>query len=155
VDAEFIRALKILAIKSVKNPDFDAAYRKICRWYSREFSTPLESVYNLPEETVLQTFFEDYYDEMSKDKERAQELDVIIQQLAKNEEEQDAEEMEDEAWVQEMRREIEAEEEAQKQRQSQKNQAKEQVSPNLKIEEFPESIEINPDEPDQYFDEDE
>lgn len=148
MEYDLIRAIKILALKAVKVPDYDAAYRKICRWYSREFSTPLEAVYDIPEETVLREFFEDYYESIYKDKERAPELDVIIQQLSKKEEEVDTEAMEDEAWAQEMQREIDEE----RRQAGEKPQTKEQVNPNLKSEEPPDRMEIKPDGVDQFFD---
>ena len=39
-----IRHLQLLAIASVEDPDWPAQYRQICRWYSKEFHTPLKVV---------------------------------------------------------------------------------------------------------------
>jgi hypothetical protein len=58
---EVINALRLIALQGADENSPDAWYKSKCRWYSREFHTPLEEVFNLPIEKVLTTFFEDLY----------------------------------------------------------------------------------------------
>jgi hypothetical protein len=46
--------------------DFLYHFRRICRWYSTTFHTPLAEVDSLPMEYVLQQFFEHTFEGMSK-----------------------------------------------------------------------------------------
>lgn len=64
IDGELLRAIQILAIRSVEEPVDEDVYEKICRWFSREFSTPLMEVENLDPIYVLTHFFKDYYQKM-------------------------------------------------------------------------------------------
>lgn len=62
---DFVEAVRVIALRDVANtrrdpPQGDSAYlmRTIRRWYSREFATPLSDVEDLPDEEVLQHYFE-------------------------------------------------------------------------------------------------
>lgn len=61
-------ALKLLALRAVMNPDGEASFRSICRWYSTTFHTPLHLVDDLPEDDVLLAYFESTYEDMEEDK---------------------------------------------------------------------------------------
>ena len=61
---DLIHGLRISALLAAIKPDDDAIIRRIYRWYSREFSTPLTEVENLPLEQVLLHYFEDVYEKM-------------------------------------------------------------------------------------------
>ncbi len=57
--------LEILALHSVstdKDPSY--TYRKICRWFSREFNTSLPLVVKLPVEFVLQNYYESQFESL-------------------------------------------------------------------------------------------
>ena len=60
--------LEIIALRSVST-EKDAAYtyRKICRWFSREFSTSLPVVIKLPVEFILQHYYEDRFESLSEE----------------------------------------------------------------------------------------
>lgn len=64
---DFFDSIRLLALDAVTNPDGDATYRAICRWYSITFHTPLHVVEDLPQEDVLQAHFEHTYSEMSEE----------------------------------------------------------------------------------------
>lgn len=61
MDARTLRNIQILALDSVENPDYDAFYRRTCRWYSEKFSTPLPDVMALDTVHVLQTYYEERF----------------------------------------------------------------------------------------------
>ena len=78
--------------------------RRIFRWYSKNFSTPLHEVADLPLEDVLQAYYEDTYERLDKDQ-----IEPIRARLAETdddrlrrleEEEENAED--DDAWIKEM-----------------------------------------------------
>ena len=57
--------LEILALHSVstkKDPSY--TYRKICRWFSKEFNTSLPQVIKLPVEFVLQNYYESQFESL-------------------------------------------------------------------------------------------
>ena len=56
-----VKALKLIALKNVINPNEEAFLRNVQRWYSREFSTPLHTVSDLPLEDILLNYYEDHY----------------------------------------------------------------------------------------------
>lgn len=67
---------QIQAAESVLDPDEAAYYRRICRWYSTKFHTPLMEVYKLSTDHVLTNYYEsvmeaipynDLYDQVKED----------------------------------------------------------------------------------------
>ena len=58
MDLDTFRAIQVLALDSIENLTWDSFYRKVCRWYSKTFSTPLKEVEALPETYVLQHYYE-------------------------------------------------------------------------------------------------
>ncbi len=59
----FDTALRILALQAVRSEtDWDARYRRICRWYSQTFHTPLSEVFELDEVFVLQHHYEHHFE---------------------------------------------------------------------------------------------
>jgi hypothetical protein len=63
---DVLEAVRIQALLDVMEGDFLYHYRRICRWYSTTFHTPLAEVDSLPMEYVLQQFFEHTFEGMSK-----------------------------------------------------------------------------------------
>lgn len=61
------RASQILAMQAVLQPDLDFYVRRIFRWYSKNFSTPLHEVDHLPLVDVLTAYYEETYDSMNEE----------------------------------------------------------------------------------------
>ena len=63
------KAIKLLSFRNVTSQDADAEYilRKIFRWYSKTFYTPLHTIPDLPLEDVLQAYYECHYEELNLD----------------------------------------------------------------------------------------
>jgi hypothetical protein len=60
-----IDALKIRALCGVWKPDYEATIRRIFRWYSERFHTPLHMVQELCFEEVILHYFEGHYESLS------------------------------------------------------------------------------------------
>ncbi len=65
---DLLEKLRLRAMAGVLEPDWDAKFRSIARWYSREFSTPLTQVYALPVDFVLLHYFEADYEGLEEEK---------------------------------------------------------------------------------------
>lgn len=67
---EWPRALRILALKEAlsEEPSYDYFIRKVFRWYSKTFSTPLHQVADLPLFDVMQAYYEDIYSNLADEK---------------------------------------------------------------------------------------
>lgn len=63
---DLFESVRNKAMLDVMEGSFLYHYRRLCRWYSMKFNTPLPQVMELPEEEVLQTFFETQFEDMSK-----------------------------------------------------------------------------------------
>lgn len=57
-DFNLYRAYQLEAAEKILEPDESAYFRKICRWYSKNFHTPLFQVYKLPIDHVLTNYYE-------------------------------------------------------------------------------------------------
>jgi hypothetical protein len=115
IDAKLIRAIQVLALKAVEEPDDEAIYSRICRWYSREFSTPLPEVENLDPIHVLSHYFQDKYLTMSSGDEKAfAEYDDIKLSILFPEEYEHKKKSDDD-WIRKLEEEVKAGESKQKQ----------------------------------------
>ncbi len=65
----FVRSIQQIALAAIVAPDAEAHYRRIFRWYSKTFATPLHEVAALPLYDVLLAYYEDRY-ELLDEKER-------------------------------------------------------------------------------------
>lgn len=72
------KALRLLAIKAVLEPDNEAHLRHVFRWYSKTFHTPLHIVETLDEDDVLQAFYESWFEDMNED-DREKELAELLE----------------------------------------------------------------------------
>jgi len=85
---------RLAALRAVIDPDTYADYRKICRWFSRTFNTPLLEVYDLSSDFVLQHYLEDQYEALEHDERRAMLIELTetpeerIERLRKESEEE-------------------------------------------------------------------
>ena len=112
--------LHLIALAAVEEPAWKDQYRSICRWYSREFHTPLKVVEDeLDQLHVLMHYYEDSFEKLhrSDNEESRQKYEEIKESAMRSqmpEGELTAMEKEDEEWEKQMLREIEAEEKARK-----------------------------------------
>lgn len=92
-------AIRIKALRDVvKGNSPDYALRKVFRWYSKTFATPLTQVEDLPVEFVLQAYWESMYEDMEDPKLEAERVE-----LTKTEAERKAE---DRAWDEQQAEEV-------------------------------------------------
>ena len=110
-----IDQLEILALKAVALKDPEYFHRKICRYYSEKFHTPLMEVYDLPWPFVFTNYLE-HIIETNNGKKEIYDLAVEICYPELIEEEEEA--------LQRRIKEIEAEEEAKRQAAKEKYEAK-------------------------------
>lgn len=61
---DLLQMIRLQALHDKLHPDEDATYRKIFRWYSKTFHTPLYLVAELPLLEVLQCYFDNMFEEM-------------------------------------------------------------------------------------------
>lgn len=64
---DLYEAIEQEAMASVVEPDDEAWLRRVFRYYSKNFATPLHLVAQLPLEDVLRAFFEDVFESMSEE----------------------------------------------------------------------------------------
>jgi primosomal protein N' len=91
---EWPRALRILALKEALStePSHDYFIRKVFRWYSKTFSTPLHQVYDLPLFDVMQAYYDESYANLADEKE-SPELHEELSTLSKSEDELEQEKL--------------------------------------------------------------
>lgn len=87
---DYYKTLRILAMREVtrdaSTPEY--ALRRIMRWYSKEFSTPLHVVNDLPLHDVLTHYYEANYENLSEDNDK---LIDEMRELSMTDDEQAAE----------------------------------------------------------------
>jgi succinate dehydrogenase flavin-adding protein (antitoxin of CptAB toxin-antitoxin module) len=74
---DVLDALQLRATLAILKPDREAWKRYICRWYSKEFHTPLDQVYDLPMEFILTNYFEAAVEAMDEEQ-RAEYLAELV-----------------------------------------------------------------------------
>ncbi len=75
---------------SVVEPDDDAWLRRVFRYYSKNFATPLHLVQQLPLEDVLRAYFEDMFDSLDEES-REERIDWLLMTPEERAESLDAE----------------------------------------------------------------
>ena len=92
---EWPRALRILALKEALSPEpsHDYFIRKVFRWYSKTFSTPLHQVYDLPLFDVIQAYYEDIYSNLADERDTP-EFHEQLSNLSKTDDELEKESLE-------------------------------------------------------------
>lgn len=73
----YYMALRLRAMRAVTAPDEDAHLRRIFRWYSQTFHTPLHQVEELPIVEVLQAFYEEKYEGMEEEDREKELLELL------------------------------------------------------------------------------
>ena len=71
---DIYRAEQLKALQAVLIGSEAYFYRRVCRWYSNEFHTPLKDVEILPYEHILQHYYENKLEAMG----RNQIIDIAI-----------------------------------------------------------------------------
>lgn len=61
-----LKEIKEIALANVANPTVEYYYRYVCRWFSKNFSTPLFDVYSLPPYDVYLAYFEENYEKLAQ-----------------------------------------------------------------------------------------
>ena len=77
-----VESIQRQALMSVLEPNMEDFIRKICRWYSRAFYTPLHLVERMPLDYVAKHYFEYYYENMDDE-----DQDGALEYLSMSEEE--------------------------------------------------------------------
>ena len=125
---------QLKAVQALLHDTPDFFYRKVCRWYSSKFHTPLMEVYELPYHHVLQNYYEAQFDKQTYndvfDYTTKELLKIFI----------DKEEEENKAFAEELLREQQRTIEKKKAKEAKEAEAKakmqEHNEPNVKIPEF-------------------
>lgn len=106
---DVLRALRVIALAEADDLSYDGWYKYICRWYSREFHTPLPQVESMPEEIVLKTYYEDVFWRLANGTEEQKNKleEIIVEHLQESHHETqsvlaDAEEEDDDWYQQEL-----------------------------------------------------
>lgn len=123
--------IRTIALANVVERNFGFYYRKICRWYSQSFSTPLREVEKLDPDYVLLHYFEDYFQNISEE----DKLYNLYKILDPNFDENEEAEIED--FVKKVEAQALAKKEA-KQNTQLKQQSSDQGSPEGKVRNFEE-----------------
>lgn len=76
-EIDYIRAIKLNAMKAVSDPDTDYYLRFIYRWYSKTFFTPLHEVEDLPLEDILTAYYEESYEKLEEKELRTERLKLV------------------------------------------------------------------------------
>lgn len=120
-----LKSLEILALKSREKPDFESEMRKIQRWFSKSFSTPLKDVEQMDIHYLISHKYEDFINSLSEEDYVKYKAKLLYPEIIEKKEE------EDDDWMdQELKKELEAE-------QAKLKKAKEEAELNL-----PESFDI-------------
>jgi HEPN domain-containing protein len=83
---DYYKALRVLALAEVikDNPSAQYSLRRVFRWYSKEFHTPLHIVEELPTHDVLTHYYESHYEGLEDDSNK---LNDELVELASSDEE--------------------------------------------------------------------
>jgi hypothetical protein len=100
---QMLQDIQILAAKAAIDPNFEDWYRRICRWYSKECTTPLHVVMGMDEEEVIKVYFEDFYYQLSQrtDDNGKAAFEAAVDQLLTKPEDLQEEQSEDDEWYKE------------------------------------------------------
>lgn len=102
-----LRVIRVLAAASVKARDMDYFIRHARRWFSDKLKTPYREVEAIPDEEVLQHFFEARYETMDEDDfdEEVERLCETEAETAAREASEENEKSKDDDWYQQVLRE--------------------------------------------------
>lgn len=101
---EYIDNLQRIAMNSVENPTYEDWLRRIRRWFSKEYSTPLLQVEEFEDEYVILAYYEHIFEEMDPETRKNK-----ILELVETPQEKKAREIKEEEIDAEIMKEMEAE----------------------------------------------
>jgi hypothetical protein len=70
-------ALRLVALRLIHKPDREFFLRRVMRWYSKTFHTPLERVEEIPTDDLLRVWYEEQYLAMSPDDLERERVDLL------------------------------------------------------------------------------
>lgn len=70
--------VRTIALRDVLDQRGDFVLRRICRWYSKTFSTPLHEVEEMPLEYVLQHYFECMWEKLDADEIEEEKRKILL-----------------------------------------------------------------------------
>ena len=136
IKAETLQALRVLALYEVDSDTYEAWYKSLCRWYSREFHVPLPQVLEMSDESVLKTYYEDFFYQIKNSNDEGQQekynelKSLYLKDLTKPSAEDLQEKEDDNEWYQEELQKIK-DEETKKVSKSKKLDEESDLNPNL------------------------
>jgi hypothetical protein len=113
----YYKYLQLKALDSIFNPDDLYLQRKICRWYSKEFNTPLDKVLKSPFDSILIHYYETQFEQIPHN----DLVDVLIQDHITDLSDENNEELD--SWLESLEKYQSKILEAKEKRQSLNNQA--------------------------------
>jgi hypothetical protein len=106
---DIFEAIQLKALRDVHKFDSNEyMLRRLYRWFSSTYHVPITETDAIPVTTMLQHYFESYYESMSSDK-RLKEINKLFQDVAEIEKQKDAMDAEDEDFVKQLTQDIEKE----------------------------------------------
>ena len=104
IKPDTLKALRVIALRHADEKTYDAWYKSIARWYSREFHTPLMAVMDMADEDLFRVYFEDSFWKLKTGDEKAVEKfeelvhDVLAEDHHESQLEMDEIDEEDDDW---------------------------------------------------------
>lgn len=103
---EYLENLQRIAMNSVENPTYEDWLRKVRRWFSKTYSTPILQVEDFEDEYVIIAYYENIFDEMDADERKNKIIELI--QTAEDKKKKKVEDAQiDKELEEEMRKELE------------------------------------------------
>lgn len=91
-------ALRLKALLAVMRPERDYFLRKIHRWYSKTFHTPIAEVEEIPIDVILEALYEEKYEAMTSQELDEERQEMLVTEEQRRQEMMDAEVEEAEAF---------------------------------------------------------
>lgn len=100
-------AAQVRALKAVESPSYEDTFRRIQRWYSEKYHVDITRMDTIPDEEVLQAWFEDRFLALknSPDEKANEEYETLKRSILHRDDEA-KEESEDDDWERKMLEEI-------------------------------------------------
>lgn len=159
---DYVEAIRAQALLDAMVGDFDFAYRRICRWFSSTFHTPLNEVEDYPIEYVLKHYFECQFESMTKAQQKKVAKEITETKAEKKRKKKEAKTKTDDAFLERIAREArEAEQAAKLKKEQEEERVKQHIAEladkemaDLTIKDEPPDISLNFDEGGNLLDED-
>ena len=133
ITGEEFKQICILAFRDAQEDYLEAYIKKLQRWYSTTFSTPLPQVEEMSDHYLVRVFFDQLYYDLFHNNDGSPEdtekrISEIRAGLLKTDEDEQSVEQQDDEWVKQMEVEVRASE---KRRKDKQNQEVQREKPNL------------------------